>query len=425
MKRIIILLFVLVVANIVMAQWQLISFPPYMPPDPNNCTYLNGCGTVASNNRYFWVQNINCAAGGMGQYYLSMIWRTLNVVPNWVWLSDENGTITKIEFISADTGYYIQYDVDIEEKIYKTCDGLNSRQLCNYTGLHNYLAVEMLSYNQLIAIDKDAYIYHLENDTLKVICHLPYDFEYVYRTPITATENQTLFLALKTYDGSQYVSDIILRSMDGGYLWDTSFISTSIHINELSFSSDSIGMAVADSGIILRTQNGGNTWTGINSGETNNLISVDYMNNEVWIIGGTSGIIVYTADGGENWETLLSPSIYDVIKVYFPQKDSTLIIHSWHFYKTTIDLLTSVSVQKSQAQFRLFPNPVKEYFTISSTSITDNTQLSIFNVSGEKLLEKQLTDTETQLDISALPRGVYFVRIQNENMVEVAKFIKE
>jgi hypothetical protein len=75
--------------------------------------------------------------------------------------------------------------------------------------------------------------------------------------------------------------------------------------------------------------------------------------------------------------------------------------------------------------FTFIPNPSNDKITISSSAITVNTLLSIFNVSGEKVLERQLTDTETQIDISALPRGVYFVRVQNEKMVEVGKMVKE
>ena len=71
------------------------------------------------------------------------------------------------------------------------------------------------------------------------------------------------------------------------------------------------------------------------------------------------------------------------------------------------------------------PNPVKDKITIFSPAITRNTLLSIFNVSGEKVMEKQLTETETQIDISTLQRGVYFVRVQNEKMVEVGKMVKE
>jgi N-acetylneuraminic acid mutarotase len=73
----------------------------------------------------------------------------------------------------------------------------------------------------------------------------------------------------------------------------------------------------------------------------------------------------------------------------------------------------------------IIPNPSNNKITISSPAITGNTLLSIFNVSGKKVIEKQLTDNETQIDISALPRGVYFVRLQNENMVEIGKIVKE
>jgi hypothetical protein len=71
------------------------------------------------------------------------------------------------------------------------------------------------------------------------------------------------------------------------------------------------------------------------------------------------------------------------------------------------------------------PNPANDKITISLLAITSNTRLSIFNVSGEKVLERQLIFTETQLDISTLPRGVYFVRVRNEKMVEVGKMVKE
>jgi hypothetical protein len=71
------------------------------------------------------------------------------------------------------------------------------------------------------------------------------------------------------------------------------------------------------------------------------------------------------------------------------------------------------------------PNPANEEITISLPSLTINTHLSIFNVSGEKAIEMQLTNPETQIDISALPRGVYFAHIQDEKDVNVKKFIKK
>jgi hypothetical protein len=87
--------------------------------------------------------------------------------------------------------------------------------------------------------------------------------------------------------------------------------------------------------------------------------------------------------------------------------------------------LTTVEEVKTGNGITLIPNPSTDKITISLPAISGNTQLSIFNVSWEKVMERQLTDTETQIDISALPRGVYFVRVQNEKMVEVGKMVKE
>jgi hypothetical protein len=80
---------------------------------------------------------------------------------------------------------------------------------------------------------------------------------------------------------------------------------------------------------------------------------------------------------------------------------------------------------KSENGITIIPNPSKDKITISSPAIYGNTQLSIFNVSGEKVIERQLTDTETQIDISALPRGMYFVKVRSEKVANVGKFIKE
>ena len=74
---------------------------------------------------------------------------------------------------------------------------------------------------------------------------------------------------------------------------------------------------------------------------------------------------------------------------------------------------------------KLLPNPAKDKITIYLPAITSNTQLSIHNVSGEKVLERVLTNNETQIDISALPREVYFVRVQDERSIKTVKMIKQ
>ena len=73
----------------------------------------------------------------------------------------------------------------------------------------------------------------------------------------------------------------------------------------------------------------------------------------------------------------------------------------------------------------VYPIPFDDDVTISASEITGNAILAIFNVNGEKVIEQQKINTETRLDISALPRGVYFVRVQDEKGVQVVKIVKE
>jgi len=75
-------------------------------------------------------------------------------------------------------------------------------------------------------------------------------------------------------------------------------------------------------------------------------------------------------------------------------------------------------------RLKIFPNPSSDKITISPPAFTGISNLSIFNLKGEKVLERQLNETEPQINISALPQGIYFIKLQDEKMVEVGKFIR-
>jgi len=75
--------------------------------------------------------------------------------------------------------------------------------------------------------------------------------------------------------------------------------------------------------------------------------------------------------------------------------------------------------------FTVYPNPANDKLAIESTTLAGNQLLTVINVNGMKLIERQLGDKQTQIDISALPPGVYFVRLQNDKTVEMKKMIKE
>jgi len=74
---------------------------------------------------------------------------------------------------------------------------------------------------------------------------------------------------------------------------------------------------------------------------------------------------------------------------------------------------------------KIYPNPSNGIFTISIPSSKGNTSLLIFTITGRQLLERQINGIENQIDIRALPQGIYFIRVQNEKRVETGWMIKK
>ena len=81
------------------------------------------------------------------------------------------------------------------------------------------------------------------------------------------------------------------------------------------------------------------------------------------------------------------------------------------------------ALQKST--FSLYPNPATDKITIETSGTSQVSNLAIVNAQGQELITRQITEPKTQIDISALPGGVYFVRVTNDKTVEVGKFVKE
>ena len=52
-------------------------------------------------------------------------------------------------------------------------------------------------------------------------------------------------------------------------------------------------------------------------------------------------------------------------------------------------------------------------------------QLSITNMNGVKIFNRQTIASKYLIDVSKLPSGVYLVKFSNERTVQVGKFIKQ
>ncbi|MBF4473286.1 T9SS type A sorting domain-containing protein [Flavobacterium sp. HJJ] len=73
--------------------------------------------------------------------------------------------------------------------------------------------------------------------------------------------------------------------------------------------------------------------------------------------------------------------------------------------------------------FAYYPNPVKNILTFSNTSTID--EVSLISIKGETILIKKIKASHSEIDLSNISSGVYFLKIQSENKQKTMKIIKE
>ena len=80
---------------------------------------------------------------------------------------------------------------------------------------------------------------------------------------------------------------------------------------------------------------------------------------------------------------------------------------------------------KTVSQYSVFPNPVTNELNINFNSAID-AKISIINITGQEIKRLELSDKNTlQADVSNLPAGVYFARINAGTQTQTVKFIKK
>lgn len=84
---------------------------------------------------------------------------------------------------------------------------------------------------------------------------------------------------------------------------------------------------------------------------------------------------------------------------------------------------TSIAKDSPQLfQVRIFPHPFDEVFTIETPT---DAQLSVYNLSGQVLLQQNLLSGTNLIAADAFPPGLYFVKIQNGTAVVHQILVKE
>lgn len=97
-------------------------------------------------------------------------------------------------------------------------------------------------------------------------------------------------------------------------------------------------------------------------------------------------------------------------------------------YSTTVDALTVTATQLgvnefAKAQVRYYPNPAGNVLNFSSPEAVS--EIQIFNLFGQKVLDKKLNANEGQIDVSNLAAGNYVVQTTTSVGTESFKLAKK
>ncbi|HXS38143.1 MAG TPA: T9SS type A sorting domain-containing protein [Flavipsychrobacter sp.] len=86
------------------------------------------------------------------------------------------------------------------------------------------------------------------------------------------------------------------------------------------------------------------------------------------------------------------------------------------------DVANAIAEVNKSDNIDIYPNPVIDKLIIK-TLTKDNT-LTITNIIGRIMLQRQLTETQTTIDITTFPSGVYNVCMRNNNGIAFKKLVK-
>jgi hypothetical protein len=91
--------------------------------------------------------------------------------------------------------------------------------------------------------------------------------------------------------------------------------------------------------------------------------------------------------------------------------------------KTSV-LTVGLSENKSN-RFAVYPNPFKSEITLDLKEFTSQTTVTVFDYSGRKLVEKEISNASQKLDLGFLSDGIYILQFRNPEGVFTKRIVKQ
>jgi len=100
-----------------------------------------------------------------------------------------------------------------------------------------------------------------------------------------------------------------------------------------------------------------------------------------------------------------------------PVADGSFTVKFW-----SSEALSNDDVEDNTVEFRLYPNPVQDKLNLRAQDNIEN--VSIYNMLGQEVLRQAPNKNSSEVDMSALQAGSYFVKVTIDGVTETKQVIK-
>gem|GEM_PF-506326 len=230
----------------------------------------------------------------------------------------------------------------------------------------------------------------------------------------------------------------VYHSSDKGYNWTVTAtnLGFTATISALDFRDTQLGIAVSASGRLSVTSDGGTTWKLQNSTPSLAFSALSFVDGTDSSLIATSttyntlGLSAYSTNFGRTWKTIpnsfragpvsfISPTIgWAARAIVFTVTDPAL-------YKFLGNTFVDAPEIPMLEQFLVWPNPARDllYFSTEAALSGKPATATIVNTAGQIVFTQQ-TSTN-YFNISTLPAGCYFLKVEIGGKTGVEAVIKE
>jgi hypothetical protein len=144
-------------------------------------------------------------------------------------------------------------------------------------------------------------------------------------------------------------------------------------------------------------------------------------------VNSAGSILATSQSSGTTNETInytVTPGTY-YARVY-GANTNTFNATSCYTLKVALGTATRLTDLYTENNVEVYPNPAQHAVYIRQSGLTGRSVIHVYDVNGAEMMNKVATKEITSFDISALPSGIYMIKvINNDKIISRSKIIKQ